>query len=153
VRTLVAALFMLVVACGGSGATATSSPAPVGTAEPSPTVRANGHLDSAVAVPSGFPADIPVYSKARLTAGAAFRSNGQVSWGMEWQTVDAVDRVRAFYAQHLNQGDWTIAFGNAPSGTFTATFTRKSDAQVNGTLTSSRANGVTKISMSLAAPG
>ena len=103
-------------------------------------------------MPDGFPVDFPIYGKARLTAGAAFRSTGQVSWGMEWQTVDAVDKVRAFYADRLNQGDWTIAFASSPSGTFSATFTRRSNSEVRGTLSSSRVNGVTKILMSLAAP-
>ena len=114
--------------------------------------KRSGQLDAQVPMPTGFPGDVPVYTKARLTAGAAFRSDGQVSWGMEWQTLDAVEQVRVFYAQRLSQGDWSITFGTAPSGTFTATFTRKSNAQVQGILSSSRANGVTKISMSLAAP-
>ena len=149
-RTLVAALFVLAVGCGGS--TASASASPVGTGEPSPLARPSGQLDAQVPMPAGFPGDIPVYTKARLTAGAAFRSDGQVSWGMEWQTLDGVDLVRAFYAQRLSQGDWSITFGTAPSGTFTATFTRKSNSQVQGTLASNRANGVTTISMSLAAP-
>ena len=151
-KALAAALFVLAVACGGSGTTATATASPVGTAEPSPSARASGQLDAQVPVPSGFPGDVPVYAKARLTAGAAFRSGGQVSWGMEWQTLDSVDQVRAFYSERLNQGDWSITFGTAPSGTFAATFGRKSNSQVQGTLASTRSGGVTKISMSLAAP-
>ena len=149
-RAVAAALFVLVAACAGSTATSTASP--VGTAEPSPVAKRSGQLDAQVPMPTGFPGDVPVYTKARLTAGAAFRSDGQVSWGMEWQTLDTVEQVRVFYAQRLSQGDWSITFGTAPSGTFTATFTRRSNAQVQGILSSSRANGVTKISMSLAAP-
>ena len=152
-RALVAAVFVLVVACGGSGGTASSTSPPVGTAEPSPLARPSGHLDAQVAMPSDFPGDVPIYNKARLTAGAAFRSTGETSWGMEWQTLDTVDQVRAFYAQRLSQGDWSIKFASAPSGTFAATFTRKSDLRVQGTLSSNRSNGVTKIAMSLAAPG
>jgi hypothetical protein len=147
---LAAALFVLAVACGGSTAVSTASP--VGTAEPSPFAKASGQLDAQVPMPSGFPGDVPVYTKARLTAGAAFHSDGQVSWGMEWQTLDGVELVRTFYAQRLSQGDWSITFGTAPTGTFTATFTRKSNTQVQGTLSSSRTNGVTRIAMSLAAP-
>ncbi len=151
-RALAAALFVLAIACGGSGATASATASPVGTAEPSPLAKPSGQLDAQVALPSGFPSDVPVYAKARLTAGAAFRSGGQVSWGMEWQTLDAVDKVRAFYAEQLNKGDWSITFGTAASGAFSATFSRKSNSQVQGTLASNRANGVTKISMSLAGP-
>ena len=149
---LVAALVIMVAACGGSAGDTAIVQSPVPTAEQTPLARPSGHLDAQVPLPSGFPGDVPVYTKARLTAGAAFRSGGQVSWGMEWQTLDTVDQVRAFYAQRLSQGDWNIAFATAPSGTFTATFTRKSNAQVQGTLSSNRANGVTKISMSLASP-
>ena len=148
-----AALFVVVSACGGSGGTtASSSASPVGTPEQTPLAHPSGQLDGQVAVPSGFPGDVPVYTKARLTAGAAFRSSGQVSWGMEWQTLDTVDQVRAFYAQRLSQGDWNITFATAQPDAFTATFTRKSNALVQGTLSSNRANGVTKISMSLASP-
>ena len=149
-----AAVFIALAACGGSGGgTVSVDTTPVGTpAQQTPLAHPSGHLDAQVPVPTGFPGDVPVYTKARLTAGAAFRSTGQISWGMEWQTLDTVDQVRAFYAQRLSQGDWNIAFATAPSGTFTATFKRKSNAQVEGTLSSNRANGVTKISMSLASP-
>ena len=150
---LVAPLVIGLVACGGgSGGDVAMVQSPVPTAQQTPLAHPSGQLDAQVAVPSGFPGDVPVYTKARLTAGAAFRSGGQVSWGMEWQTLDTVEQVRAFYAQRLSEGDWNITFATAPSGTFTATFTRKSNPQVQGTLSSNRANGVTKISMSLASP-
>ena len=149
---LVAAALVLVISCGGDGTTASGSPAPLGTAEPTPLARPSGQLDTQVAMPSGFPSDLPVYSKARLTAGAKFNSSGQVSWGMEWQTLDSVAKVQAFYADKLNQGDWTITITNKATNNFSATFARKSNSSVQGTLGAGTASGVTRISMSLVSP-
>jgi hypothetical protein len=150
-----AAALLVVMACGGGGgggATASHSPSPLGTSEPSPLARASGQLDAEVSVPSGFPGDVPVYTKARLTAGATFKSSGQVSWGMEWQTLDSVAKVQAFYADKMNQADWTITFTNKATNNFSATFARKSNSNVQGTLGAGTASGVTRISMSLVSP-
>jgi hypothetical protein len=148
----VAVALLMLVACSDGGSTAGSTPSPLASTEPSPVVRPSGQLDAQVPVPAGFPKDMPVYANARLTAGATFKSSGQVSWGMEWETLDAVDKVRAFYAEKLNQGDWSITITTSAPGSFSATFTRKSDAQVLGALKSDRSSGVTKILMSLVAP-
>jgi hypothetical protein len=106
----------------------------------------SGKLDAEVAMPAGFPADMPIYTGARLTAGASFSSNGQATWGMEWETVDGVDKVRAFYAKQLNQGDWSVTIKDVPSG-FSANFARKSNTRAYGTLAADGSSGVTKISM------
>jgi len=149
---LVAAALGLMISCGGGGPTASGPPSPLGTAEPTPLARPNGHLDAQVATPSGFPGDVPVYSRARLTVGAKFSSSGQVSWGMEWQTLDSVAKVQAFYADKLNQGDWTITFTNNATNNFSATFARKSNPNVQGSIGAGTASGVTRISMSLVSP-
>lgn len=140
------------MACSGGGSSASASPSAVGTAEPSPLARPSGHLDAQVPMPAGFPTDVPIYPKAVLTAAAGFPSSGPTAWGMEWETLDGVDKVRAFYADKLNQGDWSITFTNAAAGTFAATFKRKSNEQVQGTLASNGSSGVTKILLSLVAP-
>jgi hypothetical protein len=151
VKAVVAALAALVlIGCSDGGSTA--SPSAGATIEPSPQAHPAGKLADQVPMPAGFPADVPIYTKARLTAGASFSSSGQVAWGMEWQTLDAVAKVRTFYADKLNQGDWTIQFTSTASDSFAATFKRKSDSQVQGTLNSSLSTGVTKILMSLVAP-
>jgi len=149
---LAATALFLVISCGGGGTTASGSPSPLSSAEPSPLARPTGQLDAQVAVPSGFPGDLPVYTRARLTAGATFKSSGQVSWGMEWQTLDSVAKVQAFYADRLNRGDWTITFTNKTTSNFSATFARKSNASVQGTMGAGTASGVTRISMSLVSP-
>jgi hypothetical protein len=149
---LAAAAVALVIACGGGEMTASSSRTTVRTAEPSPLARPNGQLDAEVPVPSGFPVDFPVYTKARLTVGATFKSTGQVSWGMEWQTLDSVARVQAFYAARLSQGDWSISFTNKAASTFSATFARKSNPGVQGTLGAGTGSGITRISMTLVSP-
>jgi hypothetical protein len=108
-----------------------------------------GPLDAAVPTPAAFPADVPVYPGARLTAGAAFSANGVTTWGMEWETLDSVDKVKAFYTSKLGQGDWTIQFSGGANGTFSATFSRKSNSKFAGILGADGSSGVTKIAMSL----
>ena len=146
---LIAALaFCVVTACGlPQGASSTSA-----SPSTSPLAKASGRLDAQVPVPAGFPADVPVYTKARLTAAAGFPSTGPTSWGMEWQTLDSVSKVQAFYADKLNQGDWMITFTSTANGAFAATFRRKSDSHISGTLAANNSSGVTKILMSLVTP-
>jgi hypothetical protein len=106
-------------------------------------------LDTAVPTPAAFPPDVPVYTGARLTAGAAFTANGVTTWGMEWETLDTVDKVQAFYKSKLSQGDWTVQFSGSANGQFSATFSRKSNSKFAGILGADGSSGVTKISMSL----
>jgi hypothetical protein len=101
-------------------------------------------------MPAGFPPDVPIYTGARLTAGAAFAANGQTTWGMEWETLDTVDKVQAFYASKLSQGDWTIQISGVANGVFSGTFSRKSNSKFAGILGADGSSGVTKISLSLA---
>lgn len=101
-------------------------------------------------MPAGFPPDVPIYTGARFTAGAAFAANGQTTWGMEWETLDTVDKVQEFYAGKLSQGDWTVQISGVTNGTFSAAFSRKSNSKVGGIVGADRTSGVTKISMSLA---
>lgn len=100
-------------------------------------------------MPPDFPSDVPVYPGARLTAGAKFASSGQTTWGMEWETLDTIERVHTFYAGKLSQGDWTIQFSGATGTSFSAVFTRKSNSKSAGILGADGSSGVTKISLSL----
>jgi hypothetical protein len=100
-------------------------------------------------MPAGFPTDVPIYPGARLTAAAAFTSGGQTAWGMEWETLEAVDKVQAFYSTKLSQGDWSIQFKGNANASFAATFSRKSNPKSSGILGADGSSGVTKISMSL----
>ncbi len=146
-----AALVLLGSACSvlGGGGQATPSASPF----TSPLGQASGKLDAEVPMPAGFPADVPIYTGARLTAGASFTSSGVVTWGMEWETLDSVDKVKAFYASKLAQGDWTITFKGSSNGTFSAVFARKSNAHFGGLIGADGTSGVTKISMSLVSQG
>jgi hypothetical protein len=148
-----AALFLIVILVGasacrlpGSSSGNTASSTRQASVTPSPV----GPLDAAVPTPAAFPADVPVYPGARLTAGAAFSANGVTTWGMEWETLDSVDRVKTFYTSKLGQGDWTIQFSGGANATFSATFSRKSNSKFAGILGADGSSGVTKISMSLA---
>jgi hypothetical protein len=132
----------------GTSSGSPSSSARQASVTPSPV----GPLDVAVPTPAAFPADVPVYPGARLTAGASFSANGVTTWGLEWETFDPVDKVKAFYTSKLAQGDWTIQFSGGANGTFSATFSRKSNSKFAGILGADGSSGFTKISMSLAGP-
>jgi hypothetical protein len=106
-------------------------------------------LDPQVAMPSGFPADVPIYPGSRLTAGATFSSSGQTTWGMEWETFDTVDKIQAFFTSKFSQGDWTISFSGTSNGSFSAVFARKSNSKYGGLVGAGSANGVTTITLSL----
>jgi hypothetical protein len=108
--------------------------------------------DPAVTPPAGFPADVPVYPGARLTAAASFTSPGQVAWGMEWQTADPVDKVQAFYKAKFSQGDWQITFNASSNQAFSASYSRKSNSKVAGLLGADGSSGITKITLSLVEP-
>jgi hypothetical protein len=146
------ALILMVVLLGASACRLPGSSAgsPASSARQAATPSPVGPLDAAVPTPAAFPADVPVYPGARLTAGAAFSANGVTTWGMEWETLDSVDKVKAFYTSKLGQGDWTIQFSGAANGMFSATFSRKSNSKFAGILGADGSSGITKISMSLA---
>jgi len=95
-------------------------------------------------MPSGFPSDVPIYPGARLTG--AVKATG---WIMAWETVDDPAKVQAFYSAKLTQGDWEIRSSNSTTGGWGASFTRKSDTTVSGTLALSGKSGITKIVLSL----
>jgi hypothetical protein len=142
---------ILTLACSIPGAS-TTSPAASGGPTGTPLAKASGSLGAQVPMPADFPTDVPIYPGARLTAGAGFTSTGQVAWGMEWQTLDGVAKVQPFYSKQLNQGDWLVNFSDSPPGSFKATFTRKSNSRVSGTLSAGTSSGATKILMTLAVP-
>ena len=100
-------------------------------------------------MPDGFPADVPIYPGARLTAAAKFTSSTQATWGMNWETLDSVDKVQAFYSTKLSQGDWSIQFKGSSNASFAATFSRKSNPKSSGIIGADGNSGVTKISLSL----
>jgi hypothetical protein len=146
------ALLLLGTACShipGMGSNGAPSPTPGGSATGTPLAKASGALDAQVPVPPGFPADVPVYASARLTAGASFTSTGQVAWGMEWETLDAAAKVQAFYVKQFGQGDWTLNPSNTTAGSYEATITRKSNSRDTGTLAINTDGGLTKILLSL----
>jgi hypothetical protein len=68
---------------------------------------------------------------------------------MEWQTLDGVDKVQAFYTAKLATGDWSLSFPTSANGVFSATFNRKSNSKVGGILGIDGSSGITKISLAL----
>lgn len=121
-----------------------------GGASPSVSASPAVELDAGVPTPATFPADVPVYPKAQLTAAASFNSAGQVTWGMEWQTRDDPAKVQAYYLRQLNQGDWKLTVNNAPpsGAVFAGTFARNSNSHNTGTIAVSAQQGVTVIALS-----
>lgn len=145
----------LIVACNMPGTSAKTTP--TASAAVTPLAVPSGKLDAEVAMPPGFPSDVPIYTGARLTAAAPFSGQGQATWGMVWETLDGADKVKQFYTTKLNQGDWTTSTASpspSPSGgAFTINFSRKSNPHYTGTLGIDGSSGVTKISMALVSPG
>jgi hypothetical protein len=107
-----------------------------------------GSLNAGVPTAPGFPPDIPIYPKARLTAAASFASSGQTAWGMEWETADTAQAVDAYYLKQLNQGDWTLSITNQSAGAFAGKFARRSNSHDSGTLAINADTGVTTIALS-----
>ena len=152
VLTVFALMWLAATACGLQPAASTASSlrtSPVA----SPLAPAGGGYDAEVAMPSSFPADVPIYPKARLTAAAQFASTGQLTWGMEWQIGGAsIQPVVAFYTKEFPQRDWTLTQTASSETSWSATFARKSDSHVQGTLTINNDQNVIRILVSLVYP-
>lgn len=125
---------------------------PARTATPAKSPATGDQLDPAVPTPAAFPPDVPVYPGARLTQAAPFASQGQVAFGMEWQTLDTVDKVQAFYKAKFSTGDWQITFNGSANNAFSANYSRKSNPKVNGMLGADGSSGITRITLSLVVP-
>jgi hypothetical protein len=146
---LLAAALMVVISCGRGGTTASHhavAPRHQGALAAGQGDRTAGRAGANAGRVSGRRRS----TKARLTGGATFKSSGQVSWGMECRRQTAWPGA-GFHADKLNQGDWTITFTNKASNNFSATFSRKSNSNVQGTLGPEQVR-VTRISMSLVSP-
>jgi hypothetical protein len=157
-RVLIGALaaLLLVTGCSqmpGFGSKAVATPSPSAVPTGSPLAKASGQLDAEVPMPAGFPADVPVYPKARLTAAASFVSTGQVAWGMEWETVDPPANVDAFYKEKLNSSDWTFTVKSQTPALFAGTITRKSSNGTTGTIAINTDGSLITIAMSLLTSG
>jgi hypothetical protein len=139
-EVLIAFIVITGSACGAAGTS--STPSPVISSSSS-----DGKLDPAVATPNGFPSDFPVYPGARLTRANEATSNGQATWGMEWETPDGVDAVQSFYTTKLKQGDWTLTYSSSASAGFSAIFTRKSNQSDAGLLTVEQQTNATHIDL------
>ena len=144
------AIVATAAACSMPGTASSATPSARATPNASPVATTPATLDPAVTMPAGFPADLPIYPKARLTEAASFAASGAPTvWGVEWETLDSVAKVRAFYAAKLGQGDWTITFSGTANGAFAASYARRSNKKVGGLIGAQSAAGVTRITLSL----
>jgi hypothetical protein len=144
---LTVATAVMCSACG-EGPTASKGSASVSSATPG-----SGKLDPAVAMPSGFPSDFPIYPGARLTQASQVTNNGQTTWGMQWETLDGVDAVQGFYVKRLNSGDWTITYKGSSGGNFSAIFSRRSNQKDAGILAVELESDLTKITLAFGENG
>ena len=137
-KGLLAVMLLGVLACSGCSHLPRAGAKAVPSTGASPTgprlAKAGDWLDAEVPMPPGFPADVPVYSGARLTAGAKFESSGEVAWGMQWETHDPQTKVQPFFEKQFAQGDWTIHPLSSATNLYAATVTRKSNPHFTGTL-------------------
>ncbi len=102
-------------------------------------------------MPTGFPADFPIYSGARLTSQGSFTTSGKTSWAMTWETTDSVEAVKAFFDDKLNKDPWSAGFSGMTNGTYSAVFTRKDNSSYGGILgvDATKKSGVTAITLVL----
>ena len=100
-------------------------------------------------MPGNFPSDFPIYTGARLVSAGSFTSNGTSTAGMDWETLDSVDKVQAFYTAKLAEGDWALSFSGSNNGAFSAIFNRKSNSSVGGILGVGVTTGITTINLAL----
>lgn len=100
-------------------------------------------------MPAGFPSDFPTYPGARLTVAGEFTSSGSTSWGMEWQTLDGLAKVQAFFIDKLNSSGWTLLNHSSTPGSFLATFRSTSHSLETGSLGVQVTSGVTKTVLQL----
>jgi hypothetical protein len=56
-------------------------------------------------LPSGFPADVPLYPRAETEQGFADRAGSQF---VTFNTGDSVDKVHAFYVEQLENEGWSV---------------------------------------------
>ncbi|HEX2681991.1 MAG TPA: hypothetical protein VHQ03_11955 [Candidatus Dormibacteraeota bacterium] len=128
-----------------------SQPSNSGAASGPRLAQASGLLEAQVELPSNFPPDVPIYPRARLVAVAQFTGGAKTTWGVEWETLDKLTKVLAFYQQQFNQGDWTFTLSGSSLTSFSAAVKRKSSTTSDGTLAGDSSSGVTKILLSLLA--
>src|SRR3989475_9304261 len=121
-RVIALAGLVLLAGCTSGGGSAGSSPSTTLSPEPSPLARPSGQLDAEVSMPPGFPSDVPIYTKARLTAGGSFLSNGQVSGGEEREPRASAAEARRQYQGKLQQHGLTHSVTNSGSNTLHAAF-------------------------------
>jgi hypothetical protein len=155
---LAVVLVAVSLVCGGCShipGLAKASPSPHTPAAAGPPAKSSGPLDAQVNPPVGFPADFPVYPKARLTAGASFRSPGQAAWGMEWETTDQPAEVDAFYVKKFESSDWKLTVtAQAPEAPdrYGGSIVRKSNPAESGTFMINADYGMVMINLALLVP-
>ena len=142
---------LFAIACGSSSAASVTSPATASGHSASPSPAATSPLDPAVALPSDFPKDFPVYPEARATYFGGDSSFGTTTYGIRWETTDSIDQAYRWYQTQLSQGDWKITTSgtDAVNGD-TIGFVRRSNSTKTGDLAiSERSLGVTQIGLTL----
>ena len=127
-----------------------SCSAPGAGAAPSATPLPSDPLDPAVAIPSTFPADFPLYTGARPVK-VTYHTDGSIVWEIAWETLDGLNQVQPFYSQQLSEGNWSTSSEMSSDTQYTATFTHVTGVTWSGLLTvdTTSKQGVTKISVVL----
>lgn len=76
--------------------------------------------------------------------------SGSTQWSVQWQTGDKLNPVQDFYMSALDKNDWVLGNDSGDMNTrFSATFQRKSNANVKGSLEVPNSGGPTKIALTL----
>jgi hypothetical protein len=101
-------------------------------------------------MPSGFPADFPIYPGVQLTTACSTSGSGSTQWTVAWQTSAKLNAIQAYYMSALDKDDWLLLDSSGDlNARFSATFQRKSNAKVKGSLDVKNTGGPTVISLAL----
>lgn len=139
---------------------ACDSPSPLGLASPSPSISPSASATASpggcppgqATLPAGFPTDFPIYRGAQLIAACSVAGSGSTQWSVQWQTDDNLNSVQEFYMSALDKNDWVLGNDSGDINTrFSATFQRKSNPNVKGSLEATNSGGPTKIALTLTA--
>ena len=118
-------------ACGGSSSKTTKIPGV-------------GEVSTSNKVPDAFPKDFPIYSGAKVTASSKVTAAGKDTLFVNWETGDAVDKVKQYFSDQFDKGPWKSTSNIDSNGSLLFGAENK-DSKKSATLTVSRTGDKTTI--------
>lgn len=105
-----------------------------------------GEVSTSNKVPDGFPNDFPIYGGAKVTTSSKVTTAGNSGFFVNWETGDAVDKVKEFYSGEFEKGPWKSTSNIDSNGT-TLFGAQNTNTKKSATLTLTRAGDKTTIAV------